>query len=103
MTSSAAHCSSPDDPHYEPLGEVLGKEQRRTKLIPHAFGERSLLELGYASLIRASQSWDRVAIKELEPRQSDDSKAEIDDDFKRRTEAISRASSRQRFSSKAKA
>jgi hypothetical protein len=32
-------------------------ERRRTKVIPHAFGEKPFLKLLYASLIRASQSW----------------------------------------------
>jgi len=34
---------------YEPPN--FGGERRRTKVIPHAFGERAVLELMYAALI----------------------------------------------------
>ena len=84
------------------LERLFGEERRRTKVIPHAFGERPVLKLMYASLIRASQSWQRVAINEFELRQIDDLKAELDEEFKKGTEAVSTVASRQRFSSKAK-
>lgn len=84
------------------LERLFGEERRRTKVIPHAFGERPVLKLMYASLIRASQSWQRVAINEFERRQIDDLKAELDEEFKQRTEAVSTTVSRQRFSSKTK-
>jgi transposase-like protein len=47
------------------LGEPLhfGEERRRTKVIPHAFGERAVLKLMYAALIRASQTWKRAVAK----------------------------------------
>ncbi len=38
------------------LERLFGEERRRTKVIPHAFGERAVLKLMYASLIRASQT-----------------------------------------------
>ncbi len=32
-------------------------ERRRTKIIPHAFGERPVLKLMYAAVIRAADRW----------------------------------------------
>jgi len=36
------------------LERLFGEERRRTKVIPHAFGERAVIKLMYAALIRAS-------------------------------------------------
>lgn|GEM_PF-2597339 len=36
------------------LARRFGAARRRTKIIPHAFGERAVLKLRYAALIRAS-------------------------------------------------
>ena len=33
------------------------EERRRTKIIPHAFGERPVLKLMYAAVIRAADRW----------------------------------------------
>ena len=33
----------------------LARERRRTKVIPHAFGERAVLKLMYAALIRTAE------------------------------------------------
>lgn len=51
------------------LERAFGEERRRTKIIPHAFGERAVLKLMYAALIRASETWRRVVISEFELRQ----------------------------------
>jgi transposase-like protein len=51
------------------LEQVFGEERRRTKVIPHAFGERAVLKLMYAALTRASQGWRRLVISEFEMRQ----------------------------------
>ena len=48
---------------------LFGEARRRTKIIPHAFGERAVLKLMYAALIRASESWRRVVISEFELKQ----------------------------------
>jgi transposase-like protein len=39
------------------LERLFGEERRRTKVIPHAFGERAVLKLMYAALIRAAVRW----------------------------------------------
>lgn len=45
------------------------EERRRTKVIPRFFTERSCLKLAFAALDRASRRWQRVTITELEQRQ----------------------------------
>lgn len=45
------------------------EERRRTKVIPHAFGERAVLKLKYAALIRAAERWRGLKMTEFERRQ----------------------------------
>jgi transposase-like protein len=42
------------------------EERRRTKIIPRFFDERSCLKLVYATLVRASQRWQRIRINDVE-------------------------------------
>jgi transposase-like protein len=42
------------------------EERRRTKIIPRFFDERSCLKLVYATLVRASQRWQRIRITDAE-------------------------------------
>jgi transposase-like protein len=51
------------------LERLFGEERRRSKVIPHAFGERAVMKLMYAALLRASQSWRGIKITEFELRQ----------------------------------
>lgn len=51
------------------LERLFGEQRRRTKTIPYAFGERQVLKLMYAALIRASDCWREVSISEFESRQ----------------------------------
>jgi putative transposase len=48
------------------LERLFGEERRRTKIIPHCFGERAALKLMYAAFIRASETWKQVVISEFE-------------------------------------
>lgn len=82
------------------LERLFGEERRRTKVIPHAFGERAVLKLMYASLIRASQTWQRVAINEFERRQIIDLRNELNEQFKEQTAPTLTTASRRRVSSK---
>jgi transposase-like protein len=47
------------------LERLFGEERRRTKIIPHAFGERAVLKLMYAALIRAAERWRGIRIIEF--------------------------------------
>ena len=63
------------------LERLFGEERRRTKVIPHAFGERAALKLMYAALIRAAEHWRGIRITEFEQRQLRAIREEIDKDF----------------------
>jgi len=63
------------------LERLFGEERRRTKVIPHAFGERAVLKLMYAALIRAAERWRGIRISEFEQRQLRAIREEIDKDF----------------------
>jgi transposase-like protein len=51
------------------LEHLFGEERRRTKVIPHAFGERAVLKLMFAALIRAAERWRGLRMSEFELRQ----------------------------------
>jgi len=84
------------------LERLFGEERRRTKVIPHAFGERPVLKLMYASLIRASQKWKRIVISEFELKQIEELRSELDEEFKVNTARAVSPASRQRIYSKEK-
>lgn len=84
------------------LERLFGEERRRTKIIPHAFGERAVLKLMYAALIRASQTWRHVVISEFELQQIDDIERELDQQFKQRTASTVQSASRPRIYSREK-
>jgi putative transposase len=82
------------------LERLFGEERRRTKVIPHAFGERAVLKLMYAALIRASQKWRRVVISEFELKQIEELRNELNEEFKQRTASAVQSASPQRIYSK---
>ena len=84
------------------LERLFGEERRRTQVIPHAFGERAVLKLMYASLIRASQTWRKVVINEFEPKQIDELQRELDEEFKNRMASAVLPASRPRIYGKEK-
>jgi len=51
------------------LERLFLEERRRTKIIPHAFGERPVLKLMYAAVIRAADRWRGITVGEFEHRQ----------------------------------
>jgi putative transposase len=73
------------------LERLFGEERRRTKVIPHAFGERAVLKLMYAALIRAAERWRGIRITEFELRQLRAIRDEIDKDFTARTAPLTSA------------
>ena len=83
------------------LERLFGEERRRTKMIPHAFGERPVLKLMYAALIRASDTWRHVVITEFELRQLEQLREHLNDLHAERTaSAVKVPASRSRISSK---
>ena len=51
------------------LERLFLEERRRTKIIPHAFGERAMVKLMYAAVIRAADRWRGIQVGEFEQRQ----------------------------------
>jgi hypothetical protein len=60
------------------LERLFLEERRRTKIIPHAFGERPVLKLMYAAVIRAADRWRGLAVGEFEQRQLRAIREELD-------------------------
>jgi putative transposase len=54
------------------------RNERRTKVIPHAFGERAVLKLMYPALIRAAERWRGLRMTEFERRQLTAIRNELD-------------------------
>jgi len=70
------------------LERRFGEERRRTKTIPHAFGERAVLKRMFAALTRASQSWRRLVISEFELKQIEALKTKLHTEFRQRTAPV---------------
>jgi transposase-like protein len=80
------------------LERLFGEERRRTKVIPHAFGERAVLKLMFAAMLRASKTWQRVVISDFELRQIEELRSEIDEEFRQQTTSTVTASRRRIYS-----
>jgi transposase-like protein len=81
------------------LERLFLEERRRTKTIPHAFGERAVLKLMYAALIRASDTWRRVVITEFELKQLTQLREHLERRHDERVAPIVKNASRSRISS----
>jgi putative transposase len=82
------------------LERLFGEERRRTKVIPHAFGERAVLKLMYAALIRAAERWRGLRMTEFERRQLTAIRNELDRAHAERTAPVTAPQTR--LSSKAR-
>jgi len=60
------------------LERLFLEERRRTKILPHAFGERPVLKLMYAAVIRAADRWRGLPVGEFEQRQLRAIREELD-------------------------
>ena len=67
------------------LERLFGEGRRRTKVIPHAFGERAVLKLMYAALIRAAERWRGLKMSQFEQRQLKAIRVELDHAHAERT------------------
>jgi putative transposase len=81
------------------LERLFGEARRRTKVIPHAFGERPVLKLMYAALIRASATWKNIVITELELKQLKGLRELLNERHVERTAPVVKSASRSRISS----
>ncbi len=87
------------------LERLFVEERRRTKIVPHAFGERPVLKLMYAAVIRAADRWRGLTVGEFEQRQLKAIREELDRAHTERTAPAVRPTSSAspiRLSSKAR-
>ncbi len=66
------------------LERLLEEDRRRTKVLPHAFGEKGLLKLMFAATIRASEKWRKLTVTNFERAQLEQLREELNQQFKRR-------------------
>jgi putative transposase len=78
---------------------LFGEERRRLKIVPNAFGEKPVLKLMFAALIRAAESWRGLRFTEFELRQLDALRKDLDAEYETSI-ARSDRTSRPRVSSK---
>jgi putative transposase len=76
------------------LERLFLEERRRTKIIPHAFGERPVLKLMYAAMIRAADRWRGITVGEFEQRQLKVIREELDRAHTERVRPVARPSSK---------
>lgn len=82
------------------LERLFGEERRRTKIIPHAFGERAVMKLMFAALMRASQTWRGVIFTDFERKQLESLRDELRADFSASTASPVKPASRSRIYSR---
>jgi transposase-like protein len=66
------------------LERLFGEERRRTKVIANAFGERPVLKLMFAALIRATAQWRGITVRAFERKQGEVIREELDAEHSRR-------------------
>lgn len=66
------------------LERMFGEERRRTKVIPHAFGEKAVMKLMYAALMRARQGWRNLVVTAFEVKQIQALREQLREEFERR-------------------
>jgi transposase-like protein len=66
------------------LERLFEENRRRTKVLPHGFGERPMLKLMFAAVIRASEIWRKLKVSNFEREQLRQLREEMNENFKRR-------------------
>lgn len=66
------------------LERLFEENRRRTKVLPHAFGERPMLKLMFAAVIRAAERWRKLKVTNFEREQLRQLRQEMNENFKRR-------------------
>ena len=81
------------------LERMFGEERRRTKVIPHAFGEKAVMKLMYAALMRARQGWRNVIVTSFEVKQIQTLRDHLNNEFEQRHASPLKSASRSRIHS----
>jgi transposase-like protein len=82
------------------LERLFEEERRRTKVLPHAFGEKPLLKLMFAATIRASSRWRGLKMTSFDRQQLEAIRNELNQAFEQRHKATNKRSTPSRISSK---
>jgi putative transposase len=107
MVTPYANCYSDGDnrapgnimPVTNLLERMFGEERRRTKVIPHAFGEHAAMKLMYAALMRARQGWRNVIVTPFELKQIEMLREQLKAEFDQRHAPPVKSASRSRIHS----
>ena len=67
------------------LERLFVEERRRLKIIPNAFGEKPVLKLMFAAMIRAAERWRPIKITAFERRQMEAVRKELDQEYEANT------------------
>jgi transposase-like protein len=81
------------------LERLLEEDRRRTKVMPHAFGERPLMKVMYAAVIRASSKWRKLKMTAFERQQLTMIREELNQEFTHHHRPAAKTASPSRFSS----
>lgn len=82
------------------LERLFGEERRRTKVLPHAFGERPMLKLMFAAVIRAASRWRGIRVTPFDQQQLQAIRKELDEAFQNRSRPAVQGATPSRISSK---
>ena len=74
------------------LERLFVEERRRLKIIPNAFGEKPVLKLMFAAMIRAAERWRALKITGFERRQMEALRRELDQNYEEENELNRRPS-----------
>jgi transposase-like protein len=78
---------------------MFGEERRRTKVIAHAFGEKAVMKLMYAALMRARQGWRNIIITPFEIKQIQTLRDHLRNEFEQRHASPLKSASRSQIHS----
>jgi hypothetical protein len=73
---------------------MFGEKRRRAKVIPHAFGEKAVMKLMYAALMRARQGWRNVIVTSFEVKQIQALRDHLNNEFEQRHASPLKSASR---------
>ncbi len=76
------------------LERLFVEERRRLKIIPNAWGEKAVLKLMFAAMIRAAERWRAIKITDFERRQMTALREELDTEYETQTGLVKQASTK---------
>ena len=77
------------------LERLFVEERRRMKIIPNTWGEKPVLKLMFAAMIRAAERWKAIKVTEFERRQMAAVRAELNVEYEAQTGLVKPTSEEQ--------